>query len=130
MSASTQTTSAPTRGASVPTHAAFVAGYHAGSLQVVVDRAAAARFVAARAMLPFVLLPVFGVAVGFALTGHWIAGALAFLAGLGLRALVRGSAQGYVLTRALREAAFYEQAVAAGLVVMTTTGETPDTQGR
>lgn len=110
---------------SAPTHAAFVAGYHAGTLQVSVDRKAAARFLAARAMLPFVLLPLFGIAVALALTGRWILGAIAFLAGIGLRALVRGSAHGYVLTRALGDPAFYDEAMAAGLIYFGDTAGAP-----
>lgn len=110
---------------SAPSHAAFVAGYHAGTLQVRIDREAAARFLTARAMLPFVLLPLFGIAVALALTGRWIPGAVAFLAGVGLRALVRASAQGYVLTRALGDTAFYDQAVAAGLIFFGDCGGTP-----
>lgn len=111
---------------SAPTHAAFVAGHHAGTLQARIDRKAAARFLAARAMLPFVLLPLFGIAVALALTGRWILGATVFLAGLGLRALVRASAPSYVLTRALGDAAFYDEAVAAGLVAFGDPGDTPE----
>jgi len=43
---------------------------------------------------------------------------LVFVAGLALRALVRATAHGYVLQRALADAAFYEQARAAGLLQM------------
>lgn len=99
-------------------HAEFVARYRAGTLRVAIDREAAARFVSARAVLPLVLLPVFGFAVALALTGHWVWGALLFLAGLGLRLLVRRSAHGYVLSRALGDPAFYEQALAAGLLAL------------
>ncbi|HEY5635354.1 MAG TPA: hypothetical protein VIS77_00520 [Burkholderiales bacterium] len=112
---------------SAPTHAAFVAGWHAGTLHVRIDRKAAARFLTARAMLPFVLLPLFGIAVALALTGRWILGATVFLAGLGLRGLVRASAQGYVLNRALGDAAFYDEAVAAGLILLGDTAGMPGT---
>jgi hypothetical protein len=91
------------------THEQFVRGYHEGRVQVHVDRTAAARLVSARLMLPFVLLPVLGLGVALALTGHLFAGATVFLAALGLRFLVRSSSQGFVLTRALRDPVFYEE---------------------
>jgi hypothetical protein len=98
------------------THAQFVAAYHAGRLHARVDRAAAARMVSARLMLPFVLLPVFGIAVAVALVGHYVIGGLAFLAGLALRYAVRRTAHGFVLQRALRDERFYEEALASGLL--------------
>lgn len=109
-------------------HAEIVARYRAGTLRIIVDRAAAARFVSARAMLPFVLLPVFGLAVGLVLTGRWLLGVALFLAALGLRALVRGAAQGFVLTRILEDPVFYEQSFAAGLIQFDETAAPPTPQ--
>jgi len=80
---------------------------------VSIDRDAAARFVAGRAMLPLVLLPVLGLGVALALVGYVIAGAAVFIAALGLRFLVRRSSDGFLLWRALNDAAFYQQVVAA-----------------
>lgn len=98
------------------THAEFVAAYREGRLRVQVDRAAAARMVSARLLLPFVLLPVLGLAVAVALVGYFIAGALLFLAALGFRFAVRRSAPGFVLQRALEDERFYAEAVASGLI--------------
>jgi hypothetical protein len=98
------------------THAEFVTAYCAGRLRMQVDRAAAARLVSARLMLPFVLLPVFGAAVALALAGHLLTGAVVFVAGLVLRFAVRRSAPGFVLQRALADERFYGEAVAAGLI--------------
>ncbi len=95
------------------THAEFVAAYQAGQLKVGIDRDSARRFVAGRGLLPFVLLPVLGISVAIALLGHFIIGAIVFLLALGLRYLVRASAQGFVLQRALRDERFYREAVAA-----------------
>jgi hypothetical protein len=96
----------------MPTHEDFVRAHGEGRLQVSVDRAAAARLVSARLMLPFVLLPLLGLAVALALVGYLIGGAAVFLAVLALRFAVRASAPGFVLSRALRDAAFYDEMVA------------------
>lgn len=98
------------------THAEFVAAYREGRLRVQVDKAAAARIVSARLMLPFVLLPVMGLGVALALVGRFVIGALVFLAALALRFAVRRSAPGFVLQRALADERFYEDALASGLL--------------
>ena len=95
------------------THAEFVAGYRTGRLRATVDRAAAARFVSGRAMLPLVLLPILGLGVALALVGYLIAGTAIFLAALLLRFLVKRSSEGYLLWRALQDEAFYRQVMAA-----------------
>jgi uncharacterized membrane protein len=98
------------------THAEFVAAYRAGRLQAQVDRAAAARLVSARMMLPLVLLPVMGLGVALALVGYFVAGALVFLAAIAFRFAVRRSAPGFVQQRALQDERFYDDAVASGLL--------------
>jgi len=98
------------------THAEFIAAYREGRLQVQVDKSAAARMVSARLLLPFVLLPVLGLGVALALVGHFIVGALIFLAALALRFAVRRSACGFVLQRALADERFYAEALASGLL--------------
>jgi len=95
------------------THEEFVAAYQAGRIRVRVDRDAAARFVSGRAMLPLVLLPVLGLGVALALTGYVVTGIVIFLTALVLRYSVRRSSDGFLLWRALRDAEFYRQVVAA-----------------
>ena len=100
------------------THAEFVAGYAAGTLRVRVDRERAAKLVSARLMLPFVLLPLFGLAVALALTDRLFAGIALFLLVLVFRYFVRASSQGLVLSRALQNPAFYQETLAAGILQM------------
>lgn len=100
------------------THGEFVAAYRAGRIRVAVDRAAAARFVAGRAMLPLVLLPFLGLGVALALVGYIVTGTIVFLAALLLRFLVRRSSDGFLLWRALQDAAFYEQVRAAHVLTI------------
>ena len=100
------------------THAEFVAAYQAGRIRVAVDRAAAARFVAGRAMLPLVLLPFLGLGVALALVGYIITGTIVFLGALLLRFIVRRSSDGFLLWRALQDAAFYDQVRAAHVLAI------------
>jgi hypothetical protein len=95
------------------THEEFVAGYHTGRVRVHIDREAAARFVSGRAMLPLVMLPILGLGVALALVGYVIAGVGVFIAALVLRLLVKRSSNGFLLWRALRDAEFYKQVLAA-----------------
>jgi hypothetical protein len=95
------------------THEEFVAAYQAGRIRVKIDRDAASRFVAGRAMLPLVLLPALGLGVALALVGYLITGTIVFLTALLLRFLVRRSSDGFLLWRALQDAEFYRQIVAA-----------------
>lgn len=104
------------------THEEFVRTYREGSIQVHVDRAAAARLVSARLLLPLMLLPVLGLAVALALTGYLVAGILVFVAALGVRFLVRTTSQGFVLSRALQDRAFYDEAIAKGILSVYTKG--------
>ena len=98
------------------THEAFVSAYRSGALRVNIDRTAAARFLSARLLLPFVMLPVLGIGVAFALIG-WIWSGLIVI-GLGTIApvLIKRAAPHFVLTQALEDAKFYEDAAASGLL--------------
>jgi hypothetical protein len=98
------------------THAEFVAAYRQGEIRVQVDRRAAERLVARRLLLPFVLLPLLGTGVALALVGHLFAGAACFIAGLALRFAVAASSKGFVLSRALQDAVFYEEVKDKGIV--------------
>jgi hypothetical protein len=95
------------------THQEFVASYREGKLAVHVDPKAAAKLVSARSMLPLVVLPLLGLAVALAMTGYLITGAVLFVAALAFRYAVKKSSPGFVITRALENPEFYQQAVAA-----------------
>lgn len=101
------------------THAEFVRGYREGRLQVRVERQAAIRVMAARSLLPLVLLPLLGLGVALALMGMLVAGIALFVAALGLRALVRASSQGFIVARALQDPAFYDEMLAKEVLEIT-----------
>jgi len=103
------------------THADFVRAYREGAVQVSVDRAAAARLMSARLLLPFVLLPLLGLGVALALTGYLFTGIAVFVAALGVRLLVRKTSQGFVLSRSLQDPAFYEEMVRQRILAATKT---------
>ena len=107
------------------THAEFVTAFRAGRVRAIVDRPAAARFVSARMLLPVVLLPILGIAVALALVGQYLWGAAVFVLAFAFRALVRASSQGFVVTRALEDARFYEEARVAGLLRVEPAAEGP-----
>lgn len=97
-------------------HGEFVTAYRAGRIKVHVDRAQATRFVSARMLLPFLLIPILGAAVALTLTGYLISGVSLFVAALAMRYLVRATSQGFVLFRSLDRAPFYSDTVAAGVL--------------
>ena len=106
----------PPAGDARVTHEDFVAAYQAGRLRVRIDRDAAARFVSGRAMLPLVMLPILGLGVALALVGYLIAGISVFVLALILRFVVKRGSDGFLLWRALRDAEFYQQVRAAGVL--------------
>ena len=99
-------------------HQEFVHAFRAGHLHVQVDRAAAARLVSGRLLLPFFLLPLLGLGVALALSGYLFTGIAVFLGALGLRFLVRASSRGFVLNRSLQDPAFYEEMVRRRILIL------------
>ena len=101
------------------THAEFVAAFQRGELQVEMDAKAAARFLSARLLLPFVLMPVLGIGVALTLIG-WIYTGLATIGlAIAARYLIRRGAGHFVLTQALQDAALYEEATKSGVMRVT-----------
>jgi len=101
------------------THEEFVAAYREGKLSVHIDPKLAAQLVTRQMMLSLVLLPVLGLAVALALTGYLITGVVLFVTALGFRFLVRRSSQGFILKQSLEDPRYYEQAVTAGILVVS-----------
>jgi hypothetical protein len=101
------------------THEQFVTAYERGEIKVEIDPKAAARFVAARLLLPFVALPVLGMGVALALVG-WIYTGLAIIAiGFVVPRLIKHNAPRFILTHALQDAPFYDEVTNSGLLKLT-----------
>ena len=98
------------------THQEFTTAYAAGHIKVTIDPVRAGRFVSGRLMLPFLLLPLFGLAVGLALMQAWPWAVAVLITAYALRHAVRASSPGFVLRRALADAAFYGEAQDRGLL--------------
>ena len=98
------------------THTQFVAGLQSGRLQARIDPKAAARFVSARMLLPWLLLPLFGTAIALALSGRFAWGAGVLIAAIALRWLAASTSTGYVLHRAIGDARFFDDAFSAGVL--------------
>ena len=102
------------------THAEFVSAHRVGTLHVRIDPQRAARYVSARLMLPFVILPVLGTGVALALIG-WVWTGLAVIAlGIVLPRLIKRSAPHFLLTHALQDENLYRELIAAGVLEIST----------
>jgi hypothetical protein len=91
------------------THAEFVTAYTRGEIKVEIDPKAAARFLSARLLLPFVFLPVLGAGVALALVG-WIYTGLAVIAfAVIVPRLIKRTARHFLLQHALDDKPLYEE---------------------
>jgi len=98
------------------THAEFIAAYAAGQVKVTVDPPAASRYLSARLMLPFFIMPVIGAGIALALIG-WIWTGLAVIAiGFFAPRLIKRSAPHFVLTQALQREDIYREVTQAGIL--------------
>jgi hypothetical protein len=102
------------------THAEFAAAYQRGEIKVEIEPQAAARFLSARLLLPFIALPVLGMGVALALIG-WIYTGLAIIAvGFAAPRLIKRGAPRFILIQALQDAPFYDEVTRSGLLKTTT----------
>jgi hypothetical protein len=91
------------------THADFVAAYARGEIKIEIDPHGAGRFLSARLLLPFVMMPVLGTGVAIALVG-WIYSGLAVIAlAIVATRLIKRSAPHFLLRDALQDPAVYEE---------------------
>ena len=97
------------------THAEFVAAYRTGAIRVDIDRAAAARFVSARLLLPFFMLPVLGFGVALALVGWLWTGFIIIATATLAPIVIKRTAPHFVVTQALEDAKFYDDASKSGV---------------
>jgi len=104
------------------THSEFTAAHARGGINVEIDPKAAARYLSARLLLPFVMMPVLGIGVVLALIG-WIFTGLAVIAtGILAPQFIKRGAPHFILTQALQDPAVYEEVTQSGLLRITTAG--------
>lgn len=101
------------------THAEFTAAHARGGVKVEIDPKAAARYLSARLLLPFVMMPVLGIGVALALIGWIFTGFAVIAAGILAPQLIKRGAPHFVLTQALQDAAVYGEVTRTGLLRVT-----------
>jgi hypothetical protein len=98
------------------THAEFVAAYRRGDVKVEIDAKAAARYLSAHLLLPFVAMPVLGIGVALALIG-WIYTGLAVIAvGVVVPRLIKRGAASFLLQQAIEDPKAYDRLVRANIM--------------
>ena len=103
------------------THAEFVQAYRSGSIQIDIDRTAAARYLSARLLLPLVMLPVLGIGIAAALSG-WLWTGFTLIAAATIAPIaIKRSASHFVITQALTDEKFYEDVVGTGVLAVRVT---------
>lgn len=100
------------------THTEFVSACASGTVRVDIDRKAAARFMSARLLLPFVMLPVLGIGTALALTGSVWIGLTMIAVGTIAPIIIKRSAPHFILTHALDDANFYEEVAKSGMLTL------------
>ena len=102
------------------THSEFVDAYRSGRVRIEIELPAAARYLSARLLLPFVMLPVLGCGVALALIGWLWTGLAVLAAGIAAPRLIKRSAPQFLLTQALEDARVYDEVIQAGILRVRT----------
>lgn len=98
------------------THQEFVEAYHRGTVKVQVDPVQAGKYLSRKLLLPVLVTPVIGVGAALVLWGLVWVGLLLVIAGFFLPRIVKFSAPGFVLTRALEEESIYQEVIRTGIM--------------
>jgi hypothetical protein len=100
-------------------HADFVGAYRRGEIRVEFDPKGAARFLSARLLLPFVMMPVLGIGVALALVGWFFTGLAIIAAGIVMPQLIKRSAPHFLFQQALQDPAVYDELTKANVMRVT-----------
>ena len=103
------------------THAEFVSAYRVGQIKVQIDPGSAARYLSARLLLPFVIMPVIGIGIALALIGWIWTGIAIMAAGIIAPRLIKRSAPRFLLTRALEDERIYREITQSAILRITPT---------
>lgn len=103
-------------------HERFRAAFARGEIRVEIEPGLAYRYLAARMLLPLVMLSVLGIGVAVALSLHWFPGALLVLAGFAMPRLTRMSAPSFLVSRSLADATLYADLLRLGILRVVDVG--------
>ncbi|MGH8663834.1 MAG: hypothetical protein ACREUX_06165 [Burkholderiales bacterium] len=98
------------------THAEFVAAWREGRISVAIDSAAAAAFLSARLLLPFVAIAIIGGGIALVLLGWIWAGIAVGAAAIVVPRLIKRGARRFLLSQIATDADLYAAGVAAGVI--------------
>jgi hypothetical protein len=104
------------------THAEFVAAYRRGEIRVEFDPRGAARFLSARLLLPFVMMPILGIGVAVALVGWFFTGFAIIALGIVVPQLIKRSAPHFLFQQALQDPAVYDELTRTDVLRTTRAG--------
>jgi hypothetical protein len=91
------------------THTEFVKAYASAEVRVEIDPQAAARFLSARLLLPFVTMPVVGAGVALVLIGWPVTGLALIVLGFVAPRVIKRTAPRFLLNDALGDPRLYEE---------------------
>lgn len=98
------------------THNEFLTHYRAGAMRVDFDRTLAGKYLSARLMLPFFMLPVLGAGVALALIG-WIWTGLTVIAlGIIVPRLIKRGAPHFLMAQVLEDEIVFNELVHSGVL--------------
>lgn len=98
------------------THAEFVAAWREGRVAVAVDATAAAAFLSARLLLPFVAVAIIGAGIALVFWGWIWTGIAVGTAGIAAPRLIKRGARRFILSQIGTDADLYAAGVAAGVI--------------
>src|SRR5688572_28388028 len=104
------------------THVEFVAAYRRGEIRVEYDPRGATRFLSARLLLPFVMMPILGIGVAVALVGWFFTGLAIIALGIVVPQLIKRSAPHFLLQQALQDPAVYDELTITDVLRTTRAG--------
>jgi hypothetical protein len=98
------------------THAEFLAAYDRREVRVEIDAKAAARFLSARLLLPFVMMPVLGIGVALALIGWFYTGLAVIAVAVVIPRLIKRGAPQFLLRQAIEDPSAYDALTRASVL--------------
>jgi hypothetical protein len=104
-------------------HAEFVGAWREGRIAVAIDAGAAAAFLSARLLLPFVAIAVIGAGIALALSGSIWTGLAVGALGIAVPRLIKRGARRFLLSQIATDAGLYGAGVAAGVIRIVPTDE-------
>jgi len=98
------------------THAEFVTAWREGRISIAIDATAAASFLSARLLLPFIGIAIIGSGIALVLWGWLWTGLAVGAIGIVIPRLIKRSARHFLLSQIATDADLFAAGVAAGVI--------------